>query len=172
MTDQELMDAALAVRDNAYCPYSGYKVGAALVDDRGQMHIGCNVENAAYPQGNCAEASAIGAMISAGGKTIVTIAVAGGRDAVTACTPCGGAGSASTNSPTRTRALLSLMMTTVGTPTRWKNYCPPASTCRRACSGFSRFYNSTSTSARVGNEGCAPRRVVAAAPAAQAKLNA
>jgi len=90
MTDQELIDAALAVRKNAYCPYSGYLVGAALVDDRGQMHIGCNVENAAYPQGSCAEASAIGAMISAGGKTIVTIAVAGGRDVVTACTPCGG----------------------------------------------------------------------------------
>lgn len=90
MTDQELIDAALAVRKNAYCPYSGYRVGAALVDDRGQMHIGCNVENAAYTQGNCAEAGAIGAMISAGGKTIVTIAVAGGRDAVTACTPCGG----------------------------------------------------------------------------------
>ena len=90
MTDQELIDAALAVRENAYCPYSGFKVGAALVDDQGQTHVGCNVENAAYPQGNCAETSAIGAMVAAGGKTIVTIAVAGGSDAVTACTPCGG----------------------------------------------------------------------------------
>ncbi len=90
MTDQELIDAALAVRENAYCPYSGFKVGAALVDDQGQMHVGCNVENAAYPQGNCAETTAIGAMVAAGGKTIVTIAVAGGSDAVTACTPCGG----------------------------------------------------------------------------------
>ncbi len=90
MTDQELIDAALAVRENAYCPYSGFQVGAALVDDQGQVHIGCNVENAAYPQGNCAETSAIGAMVAAGGKTIVTIAVAGGKDAVTACTPCGG----------------------------------------------------------------------------------
>jgi cytidine deaminase len=90
MTDQELIDAALAVRENAYCPYSGFKVGAALLDDQGQIHVGCNVENAAYPQGNCAEASAIGAMVAAGGKTIVTIAVAGGSDAVTACTPCGG----------------------------------------------------------------------------------
>jgi len=90
MTDQELIDAALAVRDNAYCPYSGFYVGAALLDDQGQMHIGCNVENAAYPQGNCAETAAIGAMVSAGGKKIVTIAVAGGRDKVTACTPCGG----------------------------------------------------------------------------------
>ena len=90
MTDQELIDAALAVRENAYCPYSGFQVGAALVDDQGQMHVGCNVENAAYPQGNCAETSAIGAMVAAGGKTIVAIAVAGGSDAVTACTPCGG----------------------------------------------------------------------------------
>ncbi len=90
MTDQELIDAALAVRVNAYCPYSGFQVGAALIDDQGQMHVGCNVENAAYPQGNCAETSAIGAMVAAGGKTIVMIAVAGGSDAVTACTPCGG----------------------------------------------------------------------------------
>ncbi len=90
MTDQELIDAALAVRENAYCPYSSFQVGAALLDDQGQMHVGCNVENAAYPQGNCAETSAIGAMVAAGGKTIVTIAVAGGSDAVTACTPCGG----------------------------------------------------------------------------------
>ena len=90
MTDQELIDAALAVRDNAYCPYSGFYVGAALLDEQGQVHVGCNVENAAYPQGNCAETAAIGAMVAAGGKKIATIAVAGGRDQVTACTPCGG----------------------------------------------------------------------------------
>lgn len=90
MTDQELIDAALAVRDNAYCPYSGFYVGAALLDDQGQVHVGCNVENAAYPQGNCAETAAIGAMVAAGGKKIATIAVAGGRDKVSACTPCGG----------------------------------------------------------------------------------
>lgn len=90
MTDQELIDAALAVRQKAYCPYSGFSVGAALVDDQGQMHVGCNVENAAYPQGNCAEASAIGAMVSMGGKTIVSIAVAGGKENIRSCTPCGG----------------------------------------------------------------------------------
>ncbi len=90
MTDQELIDAALAVREKAYCPYSGFSVGAALVDDQGQMHIGCNIENAAYPQGNCAEASAIGAMVSMGGKTIVSIAVAGGEDKIRSCAPCGG----------------------------------------------------------------------------------
>ena len=90
MSDQELIDAALAVRENAYCPYSEFYVGAALVDEQGQMHVGCNIENASYPQGNCAETSAIGAMVAAGGKKIVTIAVAGGRKKVTACTPCGG----------------------------------------------------------------------------------
>ena len=90
MSDQELIDAALAVREHAYCPYSEFYVGAALVDEQGQMHVGCNIENASYPQGNCAETSAIGAMVAAGGKKIVTIAVAGGRKKVTACTPCGG----------------------------------------------------------------------------------
>ncbi len=90
MTDQELIDAALADRENAYCPYSGFRVGTALIDDQGRMHIGCNVENASSPQGNCAETSAIAAMVVAGGEKITTIAVAGGSEKVTACTPCGG----------------------------------------------------------------------------------
>ncbi len=90
MTDQELIDAALAVRENAYCPYSGFRVGSALIDDQDRVHVGCNVENAAYPQGNCAETSAIAAMVAAGGEKIITIAVAGGSDNVKACTPCGG----------------------------------------------------------------------------------
>jgi len=91
MTDEELLEAARVVREKAYCPYSNFHVGAAILDDNGQVHVGCNVENAAYPQGNCAEASAIGAMIAAGGKRIVTIAVAGGGENKTrACTPCGG----------------------------------------------------------------------------------
>ncbi len=91
MTDDELLDLARAVREKAYCPYSNFRVGAALLDENGQVHVGCNVENAAYPQGNCAETSAIAAMIAAGGQRIVTIAVAGGGEARTrACTPCGG----------------------------------------------------------------------------------
>lgn len=91
MTDDELLDAARVVREKAYCPYSGFHVGAAIVDENGQIHVGCNVENAAYPQGSCAEAGAIAAMIAAGGKRIVTIAVAGGGENKTrACTPCGG----------------------------------------------------------------------------------
>ena len=91
MTDEELLEAARIVREKAYCPYSDYHVGAALLDENGNVHLGCNVENAAYPQGSCAEAGAISAMIVAGGKRIVTIAVVGGsKNSIRACTPCGG----------------------------------------------------------------------------------
>jgi len=86
----DLFEAAQHARDNAYAPYSGYTVGAALIDDRGQLHIGCNVENASFPEGNCAETSAIAAMVVSGGRTIRNIAVVGGHDALEACTPCGG----------------------------------------------------------------------------------
>ncbi len=91
MTDEELLDAARVAREKAYCPYSNFHVGAAILDENGDVHVGCNVENAAYPLGNCAEAAAIAAMVIAGGKRIVTIAVAGGGENKTrACTPCGG----------------------------------------------------------------------------------
>ena len=91
VSDQELIDAALKVRENAYCEYSGFFVGAALVDEKGQMHIGCNVENSAYPEGTCAEANAIASMIATGARRIRTIAVVGGHDdAIENCTPCGG----------------------------------------------------------------------------------
>ena len=63
MDEQDLIDAALAVRKNAYARYSNYRVGAALLDERGKVFAGCNVENAAYPEGTCAEANAIAAMI-------------------------------------------------------------------------------------------------------------
>ncbi len=91
MTDEELLDAARTVRELAYCPYSDFRVGAAIIDEHGNVHVGCNVENAAYPQGSCAEAGAITAMIAAGAQRIVTIAVAGsGSGKTRACTPCGG----------------------------------------------------------------------------------
>ena len=83
-----LVDAARAAREQAYAPYSRFKVGAALLDERGRVHAGCNVENAAYPQGQCAEASAIAAMVLAGGRRIVAAAVAG--DGTRPVTPCGG----------------------------------------------------------------------------------
>jgi cytidine deaminase len=85
-----LLAAAHNVRANAHSRYSGYRVGAAIEDDAGNVHIGCNVENAAFPEGSCAEANAIGAMIAAGGRSIRTIAVVGGRDTTESCTPCGG----------------------------------------------------------------------------------
>jgi len=88
--DEQLIEAAKNVRQNAYAPYSSYFVGAAIVDDRGDIHTGCNVENSAYPEGNCAEANAIGAMVAAGGKRISVIAAVGGGDDLEFCTPCGG----------------------------------------------------------------------------------
>lgn len=86
--DQRLFDAAEAIRAKAYAPYSRFKVGAAILADDGHVYAGCNIENAAYPIGNCAEASAIAALIAGGGRRIVRIYVTGpGSQPVT---PCGG----------------------------------------------------------------------------------
>lgn len=90
LTDQQLINAAREAREKAYCRYSKYSVGAAIVDEDGRLHVGCNVENAAYNLGNCAEAAAIAAMVQAGGKRIRRIAVAGGYSDIGPCTPCGG----------------------------------------------------------------------------------
>lgn len=84
----DLLAAATAARDAAYAPYSGFRVGAALRSANGRIHVGANVENAAYPQGQCAEASAIGAMVTAGDRSIVEAAVVGSGPAP--CNPCGG----------------------------------------------------------------------------------
>lgn len=84
----ELVAAAMRVRLRAYAPYSNFRVGAALRDEEGRVHTGANVENAAYPQGICAEAAAIAAMVAAGGRRIEAIAVFGAGPAP--CTPCGG----------------------------------------------------------------------------------
>jgi cytidine deaminase len=83
-----LIAAARAVRENAYAPYSKFLVGAAVLDEQGRIHAGCNVENAAYPQGWCAETSALAAMVAAGGKRVLAVAVCG--DAPVPVTPCGG----------------------------------------------------------------------------------
>ena len=90
IADEDLIRAATKVRKNAYNVYSDYAVGAALIDDQGHLHVGCNVENAAYPLGSCAEAGAIAAMVQQGGKRIVKIAVVGGSGEIGPCTPCGG----------------------------------------------------------------------------------
>ncbi|MDG1413400.1 MAG: cytidine deaminase [Alphaproteobacteria bacterium] len=88
MSDAELVAAAISAMSHAYAPYSSFYVGAAIRDENGQIHSGANVENAAYPQGACAEVGAISAMIMAGGGKIDAIAVAGKGDVL--CTPCGG----------------------------------------------------------------------------------
>jgi len=90
ISNEDLIAAATGARDNAYARYSGFAVGAALVDEFGRLHVGCNVENAAYPLGSCAEAGAIAAMVQEGGRRIVRIAVVGGQGEVGSCTPCGG----------------------------------------------------------------------------------
>ncbi len=83
-----LVTRAREVRARAHAPYSGYKVGAAVEDEAGRVHVGCNVENAAYPEGTCAEAGAIAAMIAAGGTRIVRAAVI--AESPAPVPPCGG----------------------------------------------------------------------------------
>jgi len=86
----QLIEAAKRVRSRAHAPYSGFYVGAALIDESGKLHVGCNVENSSFPEGTCAEAGAIAAMVATGGTRIAAIACIGGRDELEDCTPCGG----------------------------------------------------------------------------------
>ena len=83
-----LLRAAAEAMPNAHAPYSGFRVGAALLAPGGTVHTGVNVENAAYPQGQCAEASAIGALVTAGQREIAAVAVV--AETVDVCPPCGG----------------------------------------------------------------------------------
>jgi len=89
MTLDRLFEAALRAQANAYAPYSRFTVGAAIEDEAGSLHAGCNVENAAYPVGTCAEAGAISAMLLSGGRRIRAIVVVGdGPELVTPCGAC------------------------------------------------------------------------------------
>lgn len=89
MALDRLFEAALRAQANAYAPYSRFTVGAAIVDEAGSLHAGCNVENAAYPVGACAEAGAISAMLLSGGRRIREILVVGnGPELVTPCGAC------------------------------------------------------------------------------------
>jgi cytidine deaminase len=89
-----LLAAARSARARAYAPYSRFLVGAALLDEQGRIHAGCNVENAAYPQGVCAEAGALSALVLAGGREVRAVLVvgeaAGEGAALRPVTPCGG----------------------------------------------------------------------------------
>jgi cytidine deaminase len=84
----ELLQAALAAREQAHAPYSKFKVGAAVRGESGVIFSGCNIENAAYPEGICAETAAIAAMVLAGDSKIIEILVVGVSDQPV--TPCGG----------------------------------------------------------------------------------
>ncbi len=83
-----LEKAARAVRENAYVPYSKFKVGAAMLAPSGKIYAGCNVENVAYPEGTCAEAGAIAAMVAAGETEIIEAYVI--ADCEHPLPPCGG----------------------------------------------------------------------------------
>lgn len=85
---EALIAAASEARDRAHAPYSRYHVGAALRAEDGSIHAGANVENSAYPQGQCAEASAIGVLVAAGRTRVLEAAVIADADAI--CVPCGG----------------------------------------------------------------------------------
>lgn len=87
-SQQELFDAAVTAMNRAYAPYSNFPVGAAVRAESGTVYAGCNVENAAYPQGWCAEASAIAAMVSAGEREIVEVLTVCRSELVGTC--CGG----------------------------------------------------------------------------------
>jgi cytidine deaminase len=82
-----LLQAALAAREHAYAPYSGFCVGAAILDEHAQIHAGCNVENVSYPCGTCAEAGAVAAMIAGGGRLIQDIVIV--ADSQNLISPCG-----------------------------------------------------------------------------------
>jgi len=87
-TETDYINAVKQAMDKAYAPYSNYPVGALIVTENGQTFAGCNVENASYPEGNCAETAAIAAMVMAGHQRIQKIYIMSQDDQ--GATPCGG----------------------------------------------------------------------------------
>lgn len=91
--DNDLLDAAAGARERAHAPYSRYAVGAAVRTPSGSIHAGCNVENAAYPEGWCAETSALAAMVTNTSESvprIVEVCVIADKIEGRIVTPCGG----------------------------------------------------------------------------------
>ena len=92
MDARELLEAAQEARKNAYAPYSGFLVGAALAARDGRVFVGCNVENASYGGTLCAERVALGAAVASGARELCAIAIVGGAegtDPTEPCFPCG-----------------------------------------------------------------------------------
>ena len=92
MENKKLMDLAIEARKNSYCPYSNFAVGAALLCKNGKVYTGCNIENAAFGPGNCAERTAIFKAVSEGERSFEKIAIAGspkGKDITGPAHPCG-----------------------------------------------------------------------------------
>jgi cytidine deaminase len=87
-SSHQLFEAARDAMSKAHAPYSKFPVGVAILSDDGQVYLGANIENLSFPQGWCAEPTAIGAMIMGGGKKIVELAVI--AEKLPLCTPCGG----------------------------------------------------------------------------------
>ncbi len=86
---ETLIRSATNAYKNAYAPYSNFPVGSAVLDEHGRIHTGCNVENAAYPSGSCAEEQAIGSMVAGGGRRIREIVVIGrSQELITPCGAC------------------------------------------------------------------------------------
>lgn len=92
MDEKELVAAAIAARNAAYVPYSGFSVGAALLAESGKLYRGCNIENAAYTPSNCAERTAFFKAVSEGERRFAAIAIVGGKAGEPMgeyCPPCG-----------------------------------------------------------------------------------
>ena len=88
MTDRELLQCAVEAREMAYAPYSGFRVGAALLGKSGKVYKGCNVENAAYTPTNCAERTALFKAVSEGARAFTAIAIAARGSAPFPCGAC------------------------------------------------------------------------------------
>lgn len=86
---EKLVELAMHARKNAYCPYSEFAVGAALLCKDGTVYTGCNIENASYSPTNCAERTAIFKAVSEGRRDFLAIAIVGGKDELQKCYPCG-----------------------------------------------------------------------------------
>lgn len=88
---EKLVQQALEARDFSYSPYSGFKVGAALLGKSGKIYTGCNIENAGYTPSNCGERTAFFKAVSEGEKEFKAIAIVGGKDleSLDYCAPCG-----------------------------------------------------------------------------------